>query len=1084
MSYIYASCKYYDLNNFEYDVYIIHNVVGADLSYDIHVDSEGAVISYEQDDDTIMAPGIVHSTCNITTIWPTSLDAQLETLSLFLLDSEDGEFILRVDRDGSMIWFGTIMTDQVKLSEQSDNKTLSIKATDGLSMLKHVPFSNGGTPYTGNFVIWTDLLDEVFQKWVLYDYWSSIVASGYVAYTADDVYNAQDVLYATLPPGSATHYNGLMRNRLNALAWYKTNNQDEYEFISTYDLVLSICNTYQLRLYCYGQAWYFIPVNLSDQSIYGYARNLAGSSTATTISHSYDFQITNTDDIRQKGIEWEKSYTPQINEVKLNRDTNDGSVLISSFNTITSVSKSITDLTIYGSDTEGTTSGFNIVGRVYIGNSSSGVSLSDRCGRFALRFKFHFTTSTSDKYYVNELTPSAAGRIDSHYFDAGSFDFAPVTESNVGYVSSAGFYYYHPAQNDAYYYDLNLAGDRYLNFQLNIPLPPTAHTGLNFDVTPIVLDSYGDENSTLRADWTGITFKHVLLAYYSQDGLSALPNFDYVATSTYGRGSYEMGKTHIGDLPVAMGGVEVQTGSTTWEVNNNWACQADSTERNINVLAVEETLAAHYKARYLERGSIVLRGRFAEPSKPFSRFYDNDTGIYYSAINWTLRSSMSEMDVTLRKLGRNAIDITTNYENPGDISRDPTEGNQGISTGRPDPIMFSYNNRARLIFNQTWTSVVGTGTMEMYWTITNDGQGKYIDHQGESPAAGYSIFRTVYVQTRGLQESSATGWTTPSFVQPALDTSFEDTVLLVQEYMSKVDDHGSYTFVITYEEITAFSGLLDTYAGATAAYSLRRLTVTYTGALIRIRRDSDNAETDIGFDSNGDLDESAITTFAGGSACYVVIMYDQSGNTLNMVQVTTTQQPVIYSGSVFYSIGAGSPARKAMLFATTFLRGFGDLHSGSFYAASAVVMGSTIGNSQIFCQDDAGTGGAARVAQYLRTGSANNTARIVVFDTGGGNTADNTGNNTVAANNAYVIQSQGQTSQCEAFVDNASNGHTSVGTSLNHGSTTFTMGSNSHSSIPGAFFNGRIAEVIIWDGTMSGANRAGIQINIETYYSI
>jgi len=262
------------------------------------------------------------------------------------------------------------------------------------------------------------------------------------------------------------------------------------------------------------------------------------------------------------------------------------------------------------------------------------------------------------------------------------------------------------------------------------------------------------------------------------------------------------------------------------------------------------------------------------------------------------------------------------------------------------------------------------------------------------------------------------------------------------------------------------------------------LTINHTGPLIRIRRASDNAETDIGYDSNGDLDESAISTFAAGSACYVVVFYDQSGNSLNMTQVTTGQQPQIYTGSVFYSIGSGTPARKAMLFTTTYLRGSGDLHSGSFYAASAVVMGASIGNAQIFCQDDAYTGGAARIAQYLRTGSANNTARVVVFDTGGGNTADNTANNTVAANNAYVIQSSGQSGNCEAYVDNVSNGSTAVGSPLNNGSSTFTMGSNSHSTSPGAFFSGRIAEVIIWDGTMSGANRTGIQSDIETYYTI
>ncbi len=37
----------------------------------------------------------------------------------------------------------------------------------------------------------------------------------------------------------------------------------------------------------------------------------------------------------------------------------------------------------------------------------------------------------------------------------------------------------------------------------------------------------------------------------------------------------------------------------------------------------------------------------------------------------------------------------------------------------------------------------------------------------------------------------------------------------------------------------SFVGLLDTYSSATAAYSLRRLSSTYTSNLIRVRRSSD-----------------------------------------------------------------------------------------------------------------------------------------------------------------------------------------------------------------------------------------------------
>lgn len=1085
MSYIYVRGYYESLNAERYEVRIIHNVTGTDTTDEFHVGPDGAVLTYESEDDTLTMPGIVHSRCKVETIWPTSLNSELDTLITNLQDAQDGDWIFELRRASDVIWIGTILIDEVTLSEGSEDRTMTISATDGLSLLKNVPFNDAGTAYTGYYTVMNELMDEIMQKWVLWNYFDSqTISTQYILYAADDVYNTDDTFYSLLTHPAGTQYTGASRNRLNALAWSTTNNQDETEYISTYDLLQSICLTYQWRLYSYGLEWRFIPVHLSDQVVQGYKRQ-KGSYFYNTdnVNASYDFQVNSAGNIRQKGREWTQTFTPQINEVRMTRDTNDGSIFLAAYNVLNIVQETVSDIVILGADTLPDGSGYSIAGNVYISNTSSSVSLSDRCGRFVLRLQMKFVSGTTDTYYTNELVANPVGRVESQWFDSDAFDYAPFIEENVGYQSSAGYYYYHPSDNDAWYYDLNVPGSRYLPFSINIPPPATEQDQLQFSAAILTYDSFGAQSTALGLN-TANRFLTCLVAFYNTDGLAALPNFDYVSTSTYGRGAINQGTTHIGDLPAAMGGIEVQTSPGVWEASDNWVNQADSTERNINVMSVEETLAAHYKSRLLERGSIVLRGGSALPSKPFARFYDNDTGNYYIALTWTLRSSLCEMDVTLRKLGRNAIDITTAVDDNGNIPRDPTGGNQGTSTGRPDNIMFSYNNRARSIFNQTWSGVVGSNTMEMYWTITNDGQGKYIDYQGETPAAGFSILRTVYVQTRGLQESTDSGWTTPSVLQPALDTTFEDTITLIQEYMSKVDDHGSYTFVVTYAETTAFTGLLDTYTGATAAYSLRRLTINHTGSLIRIRRASDNAETDIGFDSNGDLDESAISTFAAGSACYVVVFYDQSGNNLNMTQVTTGQQPQIYTGSVFYSIGAGTPTRKAMLFTTTYLRGSGDLHSGSFYAASAVVMGASIGNSQIFCQDDAYTGGAARIAQYLRTGSANNTARVVVFDTGGGNTADNTANNTVAANNAYVIQSSGQSGNCEAYVDNLTNGSTAVGSPLNHGSSTFTMGSNSHSTSPGAFFSGRIAEVIIWDGTMSGANRTGIQSDIETYYTI
>jgi hypothetical protein len=100
--------------------------------------------------------------------------------------------------------------------------------------------------------------------------------------------------------------------------------------------------------------------------------------------------------------------------------------------------------------------------------------------------------------------------------------------------------------------------------------------------------------------------------------------------------------------------------------------------------------------------------------------------------------------------------------------------------------------------------------------------------------------------------------------------------------------------------VSGRSGLLADYPGAAAAYSLRLLDTNYTGSAIRVRRASDNAEQDIGFDSNGDLDTTALATFCSGTDGFVKVWYCQSGNGNDAEQTTTGSQPKIYDSSSGY----------------------------------------------------------------------------------------------------------------------------------------------------------------------------------------
>jgi len=91
-------------------------------------------------------------------------------------------------------------------------------------------------------------------------------------------------------------------------------------------------------------------------------------------------------------------------------------------------------------------------------------------------------------------------------------------------------------------------------------------------------------------------------------------------------------------------------------------------------------------------------------------------------------------------------------------------------------------------------------------------------------------------------------------------------------------------------------GLLDTYTGAAAAYSLRKLSSDYSGNAITVTTDGVDSQ-DIGF-SGSNLDTAALESFAGSGDAYVSTWYDQSGNSRNFTQSTFANMPkIVSSGS-------------------------------------------------------------------------------------------------------------------------------------------------------------------------------------------
>lgn len=103
---------------------------------------------------------------------------------------------------------------------------------------------------------------------------------------------------------------------------------------------------------------------------------------------------------------------------------------------------------------------------------------------------------------------------------------------------------------------------------------------------------------------------------------------------------------------------------------------------------------------------------------------------------------------------------------------------------------------------------------------------------------------------------------------------------------------------------------LDSRRDVTVAVAPVRLSSTYRGPLMRVRRSSDNLEADFAV-GQSDLNWGDIAGFVGGGTGFVSCWYDQSGNGRHFAQASASRQPQVgllsngLPGIVFPGAGPG-----------------------------------------------------------------------------------------------------------------------------------------------------------------------------------
>jgi hypothetical protein len=270
--------------------------------------------------------------------------------------------------------------------------------------------------------------------------------------------------------------------------------------------------------------------------------------------------------------------------------------------------------------------------------------------------------------------------------------------------------------------------------------------------------------------------------------------------------------------------------------------------------------------------------------------------------------------------------------------------------------------------------------------------------------------------------------------------------------------------------------LLNTYAGASAAYSLRKLRNGYSGSAIRVQRSSDSTEQDIGFVNNV-IDTTSLATFVGAGTGTVVVWYDQSGNGFNLIKDSSIAAPEIRIAGTNQSLNG----KISIYFNSNKILVGSAAFGTSIFASNGSLIAFGVGNaldSAVRCMLT--IGGSPYNSQTIRNGGS--VLEAIAYQD---NFSTYTDSGSVSiGTNQFIACTERNVSGIEIFTNTQSNGPTTALGSANNGSNSTTPILGYQGSTSYAWY-GNIQEIIIFalDPSLNTTYKTNVSNAINSYYT-
>jgi hypothetical protein len=307
-----------------------------------------------------------------------------------------------------------------------------------------------------------------------------------------------------------------------------------------------------------------------------------------------------------------------------------------------------------------------------------------------------------------------------------------------------------------------------------------------------------------------------------------------------------------------------------------------------------------------------------------------------------------------------------------------------------------------------------------------------------------------------------------SFYKSSTSSSFVQTVLSASAVFIGAEK--------VFPSAVGVSYLFDTYGVSRVGYSLRKLSNSYTGSAVRVRRSNDNSEQDIGFVGEA-LDTTSLSSFVGANSAFVTKWYDQTNNNRTAAQTTAGNQPrIVNAGTIETENG-----KPAINFGTNSNNWWLDLPTGALAANNLcsyfqVARVNTFGgsNAGVFAPSTTNSTGievlqhdVISTPSYLRLN----------------NTAKNNSSNPLWTNNAQGMFTFITNASSTAAWNNANSVTLSSTTAMGTLGFTGVYAIGRYAGGSSNVMSGEWQELVIYQSDET-SNRSGIQGNINTYYAI